>query len=79
MAATRSRQNKFIEALSDLSRREGGASSSSAPALGAGVESDWMVTQEAPSNEVVVRINLTSPNLDMEKLYLPPVKAEKAC
>ena len=40
-------------------------------------QSDWMVTHMAPSNELVVRINLDSTNIDMEKLYLPPVKAEE--
>ena len=43
-----------------------------------GVECDWMVTQMAPSSELVVRVNLASENVNIEKLYLPPVKAEKA-
>jgi hypothetical protein len=43
-----------------------------------GVECDWAVTQMAPSSELVVRVNLASEKVDMEKLYLPPVKAEKA-
>lgn len=42
-----------------------------------GAEWDWMVTQDAPSNELVVRINLESENVKLEALYLPPVKAEK--
>jgi hypothetical protein len=42
-----------------------------------GSESDWMVTQEGNSHELVVRINLASNNVKMENLYLPPVKAEK--
>jgi hypothetical protein len=67
--------NRFIEALSlcpDVSvhinfyRPVGGA-----------VECDWMVTQMAPSHELVVRINLASEHISMEKLYLPPVKAER--
>ena len=43
-----------------------------------GVECDWMVTHDAHTNELVVRINLASEAVKMEDLYLPPVKAEKA-
>jgi hypothetical protein len=42
-----------------------------------GVECDWMVTQHAPSNKLVVRINLASEQIKIEDLHLPPVKAEK--
>lgn len=41
-------------------------------------ECDWMVTQMALSNDLVVRVNLASEKVQMEKLYLPPVKAESA-
>jgi hypothetical protein len=43
-----------------------------------GVECDWMVTQMAPSSELVVRVNLASENVNIEKLNLPPVKADKS-
>ena len=40
-------------------------------------ECDWMVTHMAISNELQVRINLASKNVELEKLYLPPVKEEE--
>jgi hypothetical protein len=43
-----------------------------------GVECDWSVTQMSASTELVVRINLASEKVNIERLYLPPVKAEKA-
>ena len=68
--------NKFIEALS-LCPKVTVHVNFYRPGPGA-VESDWMVTQMAPSSELVVRINLASEKVSIEKLYLPPVKAEKA-
>ena len=68
--------NKFIAALS-LCPRVIVHVNFYRPGPGA-VESDWHVTQMAPSPELVVRINLASEKVSVEKLYLPPVKAEKA-
>jgi hypothetical protein len=68
--------NKFIAALS-LCPKVSVHVNFYRPAPGAAAECDWMVTQMAPSPELVVRINLASEKVSMEKLYLPPVKAEK--
>jgi hypothetical protein len=68
--------NKFVEALSlcpDVKVHV----NFFRPSPG-GVECDWMVTHDAHTNELVVRINLASEKVKMEDLYLPPVKAEKA-
>ncbi len=67
--------NKFIAALS-LCPKVVVRVNFYRPGSGA-ADCDWMVTQMAPSNELVVRINLGSEKVAVEKLYLPPVKAEK--
>jgi hypothetical protein len=66
--------NHFIEALSLCPNVQVQVLFFQGPA----VDCDWMVTHTAPSNKLVVRINLASENVKMEALYLPPVKAEKA-
>jgi hypothetical protein len=68
--------NKFIAALS-LCPKLSVRVSFYKPSPG-GVECDWMVTQMSASTELVVRINLASEKVNIEKLYLPPVKAEQA-
>jgi hypothetical protein len=40
-------------------------------------ESDWMVTHTANSNELVVRINLDSPRIDLTKLHIPTIVPKK--
>lgn len=39
---------------------------------------DWMVTQMAPSNHLVIRINLASEAIDLERLYIPDIKSSAA-
>ena len=38
---------------------------------------DWVVTHTANSNELVVRVNLDSPHIDLTKLHIPTIVPKK--
>ncbi len=42
-----------------------------------GLNCDWLVTHSGGSNKLVVRINLEATAIDLTKLYLPTIPAQK--
>jgi len=67
--------NKFIEALAECPNVVVSVNFYR-PSPGA-PECDWMVTHEPYPMKFVVRVNLESKNIKLEKLYLPPVTPER--
>ena len=40
-------------------------------------QNDWMVTHTANSNEIVIRVNLDSPRIDLTELHIPTIPPKK--